>query len=161
MENTTTNTFYKIQSVMNSIPLEGILETAESVAPLIPAAGTPILYVIKALKLLIKARPVAQSLFNIGASVANAIKQPAGETEAEDMAASESNECPPMTDEENQADIERAEIMTMLDQMIEIAAEDGELSEEELSYLMDIAQEVGINEKAVIAKVKMKCTQNR
>ena len=45
--------------------------------------------------------------------------------------------------------------------MIEIAAEDGELSNEELSYLMEIAKEVDINEKAVIAKVRMKCLQNR
>lgn len=161
MENTTKNTFYKIQTVMNSIPLQGILETAESVAPLIPAAGTPLLYVIKALKLLIKARPVANSLLNTGASVANAMQQPAGNIESIDMAASESNECPPMTDEENQAANERAEVMAMLDQMIDIAAEDGELSDEEFSYLMDIAKEVDINEKALIAKVKMKCVQNK
>ena len=51
--------------------------------------------------------------------------------------------------------------VTMLDQMIEIAAEDGDLSEEEFSYLMDIAKEVDINEKALIAKVKMKCVQNK
>ena len=161
MENTTRNTFYKIQTVMNSLPLQGILETAESVAPLIPAAGTPLLYVIKALKLLIKARPVANSLLSVGASNTNEPQTSDMQSTPVDMASSESNECPAMTDEEKQSANERAEIMTMLDQMIEIAAEDGDLSEEEFSYLMDIAKEVDINEKALIAKVKMKCVQNK
>ena len=161
MENTTRNTFYKIQTVMNSLPLQGILETAESVAPLIPAAGTPLLYVIKALKLLIKARPVANSLLSVGASNTNEPQSSDMQSTPVDRASSESNECPAMTDEEKQSANERAEIMTMLDQMIEIAAEDGDLSEEEFSYLMDIAKEVDINEKALIAKVKMKCVQNK
>lgn len=153
----TAGTFSKILNVVNAIPLQGLLETAEGIVPLIPAAGTPLLYVIKALKLLLKARPVANSLMGTGASEDNASDNPTTHTPAVDTPEQD----PVMTNEEMRAARERAEIMTMLDQMIEIAAEDGELSDEELSYLIDIAKEVDINEKTVIAKVKMKCAQNR
>ena len=155
------DTFSKILNVVNDIPLQGLLETAEGIVPLIPAAGTPLLYVIKALKLLLIARPVANSLLSAGVSDETASDNSTTQRVPVDVPASESDSYPMMTNEEMRAARERAEIMTMLDQMIDIAAEDGELSDEELSYLIDIAKEIDFNEKAVIAKVKMKCAQNR
>ena len=139
------STFLKIQKAVADVPLESILQTAKSIAkdtniPFIPL-------VITLLETLIRWRPLANSLIRTGA-----------ETTAFVQNVKNGNL---HTEEEVQADRERAEIMAMLDQMIEIAAEDGELSDEELSYLMVIAKEVDINEKAVIAKVKMKCLQNR
>ena len=162
-------TFLKVQAAMQNMPLESILETAESLAPLIPAAGTPLLYVVKLLKMLIKWRPVANRLLVTGAETAALVQNartgngPIDRTvrdvcgKAGDMH-DEANE---MSDDEKAAAAERAEILAMLNQMIEIAAEDGELSDEEMGYLMDIAREAGVNETAVLAKVRMKCLQNK
>lgn len=139
------SSFLKIQKAVANVPLESILQTAKSIAkdtniPFIPL-------VITLLEILIQWRPLANSLLGTGA-----------ETDAFVQNVKNGNH---HTEEEIQATRERAEIMAMLDQMIEIAAEDGELSNEELSYLMEIAKEVDINEKAVMAKVRMKCLQNR
>ena len=166
------NTFLKVQNIVNNIPLEGILETAELIAK---DSNIPFLpLVVKLLKNLIKFRPAANALLGTGAQTAAfvqnvktgnfPIKEDACDTyeESNDMH-DEANEMSEnayeMSDEEKAAAAERAEILTMLDQMIEIAAEDGELSDEELGYLIDIAREVDVNEKALLAKVKMKCLQ--
>lgn len=66
-----------------------------------------------------------------------------------------------MSNEASQAAAEEDDIRAILDQMIDIAAEDGDLSDEEAQYLIDIAKEAGINEQVVLAKVKMKCMSNK
>ena len=139
------NSLLKVQNAVQSMPLEGILETAESVAPLIPAAGTPLLYVIKVLKLLIKIRPVANNLLDTSIKVTDSV--------------ADIKNANKIIDAEN--DAERTEMMDMLDQMIDIAADDGELSPEEEECLLDIVRNLGLSEKVVLTKVKMKCLQNK
>ena len=139
------NSLLKIQNAVQTLPLEEVLDTAESVAPLIPAAGTPLLYVIKVLKLLIKARPVANNLLGTSIKMTDSIA---------DIKNANKN-----IDDEN--DAERAEMMDMLDQMIDIAADDGELTPEEEECLLDMVRDLGLNEKVVLTKVKMKCLQNK
>lgn len=147
------NTFLKVQKAMQSVPLESILETAESVAPLIPAAGPPLLYVIKFLKMLIKWRPVANRLLGTGVQTAALVQNVGTGNEPIDR-----NDCD-ICGEEKAAAAERADLQAILDQMIEIAVEDGELSDEEMGYLKDIAREAGVNETVLLAKIRMKCLQ--
>lgn len=156
----TQDTFLKVQNVVKNVPLEGILETAELIAK---DSNIPFLpLVVKLLKNLIKFRPAASALLGTGAQTA-ALFQNAktGNFPVKEETSDMHEEANEMSDEEKAAAAERAEIMTMLDQMIEIAAEDGELSDEELGYLINIAREVDVNEKALLAKVKMKCLQNK
>lgn len=149
------NTLLKIQDAIQNAPLESILETAESVALVIPAAGQPLALVIKLLRILIQLRPAANALLDTSL-----------QTSAFFQNVNSSNPMPDdlfnvMEGEDKINSAARAEIMVMLDQMVEIAAEDGELSPEEEGYLLDIAREAGVNENALLAKVKMKCLQNK
>ena len=137
------NSLLKVQNAVQSMPLESILETAEMVADAINIPFLPA--VIKVLKLLVKAQPVANNLLGTSIKVTDSIA---------DIKNANKN-----IDEEN--DAERAEMMDMLDQMIDIAADDGELSPEEEECLLDIVRNLGLSEKVVLTKVKMKCLQNK
>lgn len=48
-----------IQSIINSMPLEEIINTAEAIAPLIPAVGSVLYAIIKILKVLLAIKPAA------------------------------------------------------------------------------------------------------
>lgn len=137
------NSLLKVQNAVQSMPLESILETAEMVADAINIPFLPA--VIKVLKLLVKAQPVANNLLGTSIKVTDSIA---------DIKNANKN-----IDEEN--DAERAEMMDMLDQMIDIAADDGELTPEEEECLLDMVRDLGLNEKVVLTKVKMKCLQNK
>lgn len=140
------NSLLKVQNAVQSMPLESILETAESVALLIPPpTNTAISFVIKVLNILVKARPVADNLLGTSIKVSDSIA---------DIKNANKN-----IDAEN--DAERAEMMDILDQMVDIASDDGELTPEEEECLLDMVRELGLNEKVVLAKVKMKCLQNK
>ena len=163
------NTFLKVQSAIQNAPLESILETAESVSLEMPAVGKVLEVVIKLLKSLIKFRPLANNLLGTGAQAASLIQNVKNGNAPMDKTTN--NICKESSDkyevtcdlseEENVEAAEHAEILTMLDKMVEIAAEDGELSDEEMEYLIDIAREVGMNERVLLEKVKMKCLQNK
>lgn len=137
------NSLLKVQNAVQSMPLESILETAEMVADAVNIPFLPA--VIKVLELLVRAQPVADSLLGTSIKVSDSIadiKNANKNIDAEDGA-------------------ERAEMMDILDQMIDIAADDGELTPEEEECLLDMVRELGLNEKVVLAKVKMKCLQNK
>ena len=146
MENTENaqDKILKIQNVVQSLPLESILSTAELVSTLIP--GMPI--VIKVLRVLIKWRPMASGLLGTGAQMLG--------PQSADM-----NQPDDLGNADEMAEAEDSEIRAMLDEMIAIAAEDGELSPEEEQYLLDVARDAGMDEKVVMAKVKMKCMSNK
>ena len=146
MENTenTQDKLLKIQNMVQTLPLESILETAELVSTLIP--GMPI--VIKVLRILIIGRPVVSNVLSAGVQMLD--PQSAG-----------MNQSAAFGNADETAETEDSEIRAMLDEMINIAAEDGELSPEEEQYLLDIARDAGMDEKVVMAKVKMKCMLNK
>ena len=137
------NSLLKVQNAVQSMPLESILETAEMVADAINIPFLPA--VIKVLKLLVKAQPVANNLLGTSIKVTDSIADIKDANRSIDA----------------EGDAERAEMMDMLDQMIDIAADDGELTPEEEEYLLDIVRDLGLNEKVVLTKVKMKCLQNK
>lgn len=142
----TRNAFLKVQNVVQTVPLESLLSTAKTVANVVNIPFLPL--IITLLEKLIKLRPVANALLGTGVQTMDAfasMKQPAAA-----MSNMASN---PVSEED--------EIRAILDQMIDIAAEDGELSDEEKQYLIDIAREGGINEQVVLAKVRMKCMSNK
>ena len=137
------NSLTNFQSIIQSLPLEEILKTAESLSTQVPkgAAGISssaadessatskcIAYVIKLLKMLISCKNVLGS-----------------NTDKADSAA-------------NFQDGSPEEMMGLLDEMIDVAAEDGELSSEEEENLLDMARDLGLDEKAVLKKVKKKCS---
>lgn len=142
----TRNAFFKIQNVVQSVPLESLLSTAKTVAQVTNIPFLPL--IITLLEKLIKWQPVANALLGTGLQTADAIS--AAMSHPDDMSNAAS-----------QFDSEEEEIRDMLDQMIDIAAEDGDLSDEEAQYLIDIAKEAGINEQVVLAKVRMKCMSNK
>ncbi|MBR6130529.1 MAG: hypothetical protein IKQ20_01565 [Bacteroidales bacterium] len=151
------NTLLKIQNAIQSMPLENILATAKSISK---ATNIPFLpLVITAIELLIKWRPLANNLLSTGAQTVASI-QNAPTNNAKKVSHIMSDNASEMSDEEK-AEAEQADIMAMLEQMIEIAAEDGDLSPEEEKLLVGIAQEAGISESVVLAKVKMKCLQKK
>lgn len=137
------NSLLKVQNAVQSMPLESILETAEMVADAINIPFLPA--VIKVLKLLVKAQPVANNLLGTSIKVTDSIADIKDANRSIDA----------------EGDAERAEMMDMLDQMIDIAADDGELTPEEEECLLDIVRDLGLNEKVVLTKVKMKCLQNK
>ena len=137
------NSLLKVQNAVQSMPLESILETAEMVADAINIPFLPA--VIKVLKLLVKAQPVANNLLGTSIKVTDSIADIKDANRSIDA----------------EGDAEQAEMMDMLDQMIDIAADDGELTPEEEEYLLDIVRDLGLNEKVVLTKVKMKCLQNK
>lgn len=137
------NSLLKVQNAVQSMPLESILETAEMVADAINIPFLPA--VIKVLKLLVKAQPVANNLLGTSIKVTDSIADIKDANRSIDA----------------EGDAERAEMMDMLDQMIDIAADDGELTPEEEECLLDIVRDLGLNEKVVLTKVKMKCIQNK
>lgn len=55
----------KIQSIIDSIPFTEIIETAESIAPLIPAIGGILDVIIKILKVLFAIKPTASKAAGI------------------------------------------------------------------------------------------------
>ena len=142
----TKDAFLKIQNVVQSVPLESILATANAIARDTNIPFLPL--IITLLEKLVKWRPVANALLGTGMQTANAINAAMSQTAN-------------INSEESQESYEQAEIRAMLDQMIDIAAEDGELSPEEERYLIDVAQQVGISEQVVLEKVKMKCLTNK
>ena len=142
----TKNAFLKIQNVVQSVPLESLLSTAKTVAQVVNIPFLPL--IITLLEKLIKWRPVANALLGTGLQTADVIS--AAMSQPVDM-----------SNEASQAAAEEDDIRAILDQMIDIAAEDGDLIDEEAQYLIDIAKEAGINEQVVLAKVKMKCMSNK
>lgn len=142
----TRNAFLKVQNVVQSVPLESLLSTAKTVAQVVNIPFLPL--IITLLEKLIKLRPVANALLGSGLQTADAIN--AAMSQPVDM-----------SNEASQATAEEDDIRAILDQMIDIAAEDGDLSDEEKQYLIDIAREAGINEQVVLAKVRMKCMSNK
>lgn len=142
----TKNAFLKIQNVVQSVPLESLLSTAKTVAQVVNIPFLPL--IITLLEKLIKWRPVANALLGTGLQTADAINA------AMSQPVDKSNEA-------SQAAAEEDDIRAILDQMIDIAAEDGDLNDEEKQYLIDIAREAGINEQVVLAKVRMKCMSNK
>lgn len=151
------NTLLKIQNATQSMPLENILATAKSISKETNIPFLPL--VITAIELLIKWRPLANNLLSTGAQTVASI-QNAPTNNAKKVSHIMSDNASEMSDEEK-AEAEQADIMAMLEQMIEIAAEDGDLSPEEEKLLVGIAQEAGISESVVLAKVKMKCLQKK
>lgn len=153
------NTLLKIQNAIQSMPLENILATAKSISKETNIPFLPL--VITAIELLIKWRPLANNLLSTGAQTVASI-QNAPTNNAKKVSHIMSDNASEMSDEEKEkAEAEQADIMAMLEQMIEIAAEDGDLSPEEEKLLVGIAQEAGISESVVLAKVKMKCLQKK
>lgn len=144
----TRNAFLKVQNVVQSVPLESLLSTAKTVAQVTNIPFLPL--IITLLERLIKWRPVANALLGTGLQTADAIS--AAMSQPVDMS---------MSNEASQAVAEEDEIRAILDQMIDIAAEDGDLSDEEKQYLIEIAREAGVNEQVVLAKVRMKCMSNK
>lgn len=73
------NTAAKIQNMVESMPIDLIIETAETVAPLIPVAGKAIAIIIKVLRVLKAIQPAAGATANMFAKIneneANAPKE--------------------------------------------------------------------------------------
>ena len=145
------STMLKVQDKVKNLPLDGLLTTAEGIAGFLPVPYLD--KVIKLLRLLIRWRPLANSLMGVGTQTVSLFSA-SGKTPP--SALSE-----PTNDEAADETKETADILSILDEMVEIAAEDGDLSPEEEKLLVEIAQEAGISESAVLAKVKMKCLQKQ
>ena len=61
----------KVQAIIENVPLQEIIDTAETIAPLIPAIG-PVLYVIiKILKVLLSIKPAASKAVGVIAQQAD------------------------------------------------------------------------------------------
>ena len=142
----TKDAFFKIQNVVQSVPLESILTTAKSIAKDTNIPFLPL--IITLLEKLVKWRPVANALLGTGMQTANAIN--AAMSQTANLDSEESNEAS-----------EQDELRAMLDRIIDIAALDGDLSPEEEQSLIDFAQQAGVSEQEVLAKVKMKCLINK
>ena len=147
------NALLKVQSTVQGLPLDGLLATAEMVAGILPVPYID--KVIKLLRILIRWRPIANGVMGMGAQAVSIFSPSGGQTLPGLSAPANAD----MTDEALEESKETADILSMLDEMVEIAAEDGDITPEEEELLIDIAKEAGLNEKAFLAKVKMKCLQ--
>lgn len=145
------NTLLKVQSTVENLPLDSILVTAEMVAGFLPIPYID--KVIKLLRILIKWRPVANNLLGVSSQAVGFFQNP-------NNGNIQNNENTVKNSDEMMTAMDREEIMAMLDQIIDIAAEDGDLSPEEEQCLLDVVRQAGVNEQMVLAKVKMKCISN-
>lgn len=129
------NIFLNVQCAIQNFPLEEILETARFISKEVNIPFLP--GVIVVLERILKFKPLVNVVME-GATKTTRILNPTKDVENQEL------------DEEDQS-------MALLEELIAIAAEDGELSPNEEEYLCEIAREVGVDERQVLYKVKMKC----
>lgn len=129
------NTLTKIDEILNDAPLEEIFETAEIIASAFPIPGLPI--IVKILGYCVKLRPAASA----GLKLANNIAANSGEGASQ-------NEDSPQN--------EIAEKNEILEQMIDIACEDGVIDDEEEKFLRAQAVEAGLNPDNFMFTVRAK-----
>lgn len=123
------NTLAKIQHTVKNAPLASILEAAEGVAAVVGIPGLPI--VIKILKMLVKLQPAANGVMNAAVQTA-AMKK-------------------------SQEEIARSEAREILEQMIDIAIEDGVITSDEEAFLKKKAIAAGVDPEDLMFKVHHKC----
>lgn len=123
------NTLANIQQAVKSAPLGPILEAAEGVAAVVGIPGLPI--IIKILKMLVKLQPAANGVMD--AAVQNAAVK------------------------KSQEEIARYEAREILEQMIDIATEDGVITPDEEAFLKKKAIAAGVDPEDLMFIVQHKC----
>lgn len=122
----------QIQGIIEEFPLAEVLEVAEVVAGFIPIPGLP--NIIKVLKILCKIQPSAGKLVGAAGNAMN---------------------------KGSQEQVEREKALQNLDVLVEIAVEDGEITEEEKKFLLTKARELGLNEDDFMFKVNHLASKNK
>ncbi len=113
-----------IANIIKTAPLAEILDTVECVAMMVPALGNVVALIIKALRMMIKVQPIAVATLNGIAQF----------TETTD-----SNRYTQFIPDGDDPELEKLRIM------VDLAIEDGELSNEELALLNKKVKELGID----------------
>lgn len=125
------DTLNNIQNAVKNAPLASILEAAEGVACVVGIPGLPI--IIKILKMLIKLQPAANGVMDAAVQTKN-VKQ-------------------------NEEKMSRQEAREILEEMIDIATEDGVITPDEEAFLRKKAVAAGVDPEDLMFKVYHKCKQ--
>lgn len=117
----------KIASIVENAPIAEILETIEVVAEFIPGIGNVAKVIIKVLRILLKVQPsVSQGLYSVADTQQNLFDMDNGRY----LPFVPADDTPQLN---------------VLRTMVDIAIEDGELTDEELNMLTQKAEMIGID----------------